>query len=367
MTLVSAFRQLGVPMLVGDFLISSPADGLPHTYIPTNPAFNTSKPESGYRVSGMRRKLSIIAPNLCVGWAGNRIAARAVFRELTENAALVSANIESIRSLLLSIQDLSTMPVDIVGWVIHGDAVAFKWSSEFPSEFYAGSDFTIGSGSILFSDLMKENPSAHSASLASQELAIFKTLAKSALFLAKETGSAATLRNFCGYGLEIVALGPAGFSFLESMTYLNFLLRVGLDERIRSFPHRIMYKYQGQKDYALVQVVQSSENPGANTGKAFPLKSENTFVSLIEPVFPDVSVPRDKWMHRLSMQSRFYCLHLSVEIQGAGYGSVALVIDGNDLGDFRHYKRDEMDYFEFSVDMVRPAIDKLLTQMTFEP
>lgn len=123
MTLVAAIRANGVPVLIGDLMLTG-----------------------GDRVS-TRRKIMRLKPNLVVGWSGALIAARVILREL-RIALPRTAGVRGLKDVLKSSAcDIGRLDVQLVGWLWDDEPIAFMWDSQYPDELPTGDKFLIGSGS----------------------------------------------------------------------------------------------------------------------------------------------------------------------------------------------------------------------------
>ena len=72
MTAILGFVRNGMPILIGDILLSSPTDHAPpQVELPWGDLLSGFKPhDESFRISGLQQKLIILAPNLASAWAG---------------------------------------------------------------------------------------------------------------------------------------------------------------------------------------------------------------------------------------------------------------------------------------------------------
>lgn len=85
MTAVARLTINNFPVLIGDLLLSNEELDKKVIHLPTVGSHTIVFPTgSGFTISGLRQKLTVIGDNLTVGWAGNRLAAKAIVKELIE-------------------------------------------------------------------------------------------------------------------------------------------------------------------------------------------------------------------------------------------------------------------------------------------
>lgn len=85
MTLVASYSLDNHPIIVGDILESRPDDSLNYQpfHVPTHSDINrVSVPATGYIVSGLVQKVTKLSDRLVLAWAGNKISARALAKDL---------------------------------------------------------------------------------------------------------------------------------------------------------------------------------------------------------------------------------------------------------------------------------------------
>src|ERR1044071_1598949 len=107
MTLVSAFKNRGIPLLIGDFLLT----------------------DRHRRASGLSKKVHLMGPNVAIGWAGSLITAVPVLRDLY---ALTKDNFLTRRELENFLTEYPRHELrgeaHLIGWVIDGKSQCFLWN-----------------------------------------------------------------------------------------------------------------------------------------------------------------------------------------------------------------------------------------------
>ncbi|HYI79251.1 MAG TPA: hypothetical protein VEW67_00125 [Thermoleophilaceae bacterium] len=125
MTIVAAHRPVGIPVLIGDFLIS----------------------RGDKRFRG-RKKISRVRDNLAVGWAGTFVAATAVLHQMRQELSERPTIVEVDQWLSACDPTLSNgQQLKLVGWVVDDEPTGFHWDGGSPSVVTEGDEWFIGSGS----------------------------------------------------------------------------------------------------------------------------------------------------------------------------------------------------------------------------
>lgn len=98
MTAILGFVRDGMPILIGDILLSSPIEYAPSTInLPTVGNLNNFEPDNKLqRISDFRQKIIVLAPNLAFAWAGQLDVAQAMLREIGARHALKPFNRHTI-------------------------------------------------------------------------------------------------------------------------------------------------------------------------------------------------------------------------------------------------------------------------------
>ncbi len=83
MTVIATFSINACPILMGDLLISGDESPQSSLNVPTIGDIDQIFPQgSGYLPTSLNQKLSIMNDNLAIAWAGTKISANVIFRQL---------------------------------------------------------------------------------------------------------------------------------------------------------------------------------------------------------------------------------------------------------------------------------------------
>jgi len=234
LTLIAAFTIDGIPILIGDLLISAPSITTPEVRVPTvgdiAPLFPTGL--GGRAISGLDQKLNIIGDNIAIAWAGSRIQAKYALKKLIERNQQNSLTPDELSAFLSVLNsEIGQEDLSLIGWIVDpkGGPKGFTYGS---CEKYttqssinvavAGTgapDFSYCLDQLRFSNLQIAggNPNA-------LETAVTYALMLSGTLLQNEIVSLETLRNFYGGGYEIITFVQGIPTKIDDIVYIFWLL-----------------------------------------------------------------------------------------------------------------------------------------------
>jgi hypothetical protein len=99
-TLIAGFHSYGTPVLIGDFLITNNGE-----------------------VSGLRKKLLLVAENFALAWTGHLVAANSVVTRLQTALGQDAPTLESVKAILTNpetISGLGSFQVTLICWAFDG-------------------------------------------------------------------------------------------------------------------------------------------------------------------------------------------------------------------------------------------------------
>src|SRR6185295_2210910 len=210
MTLVAAYRPEGVPILIGDFLITGEAH------------------------ESTRKKIYKIGPNFAVGWSGTAFVAATILKSLFtafEDRTVSLAEIETFFTNRPE-DELSELPLYIVGWVIAEQPHCFLWNILNPKELFYEPYYVIGSGSQKFQDLISSNKMRASPGFkrTTVEEAIFSALSTAAELYSDEDLGKMNRREGFGHGYELLCFDGKEFNYIENIAFFGMDILLNLDD-----------------------------------------------------------------------------------------------------------------------------------------
>src|SRR5690349_320923 len=122
MTLVAALRVEGVPLLLGDVLVTTPAKGGGHGALPTGPKPTEIAELAGAnRIVDKNRKLTEITEQFVVGWLGDRESCVLLIRELRSRFGSGGATRAALDSFFQWAHLVVRHQCALIGWLVEGE------------------------------------------------------------------------------------------------------------------------------------------------------------------------------------------------------------------------------------------------------
>jgi hypothetical protein len=137
MTAIAGFRSFGIPVLIGDFLVTKPTEAAGE--------------------SGLRKKLVVISDNCAVAWTGQLPAADSVIRSIQAGTIGGLITLESIYAILTdpATSEMGALSVRLIGWVIDDRGQhCFSWNSQNAHTVLPGAPAFDGSGAASIQQLV---------------------------------------------------------------------------------------------------------------------------------------------------------------------------------------------------------------------
>lgn len=211
MTLVAALQAHGVPILMGDLMIT------------------------GTGRSSTRRKIMRLRPNFAIGWSGALIAATTLLRDLDEQLPPNVTVHEFQSALQRSAHEIGCLELQLAGWILEDESTAFMWDSSYPQELVTGKRFLIGSGTgVLWPFLESQSlDGPHPTHSSAVEHASFQALTVVGNLMKSDLSDRATQRQ-SGFGVAYDLLIAAGgrFRYVSPVVYAAMATEVDHTGRI---------------------------------------------------------------------------------------------------------------------------------------
>jgi hypothetical protein len=322
MTLVAAYRPEGIPVLIGDFLIT------------------------GGGQESTKKKIYKVSPNFAVGWSGPAFVAAPILRSLFsefEDKTVTRSEVEAFFTNRPK-DELSNLRFFIVGWVIDEHPHCFLWNILCPTKLFYEPYYVIGSGTQKFQELMtrKSMEGSWGSKRNNVEQAIFSALSKATELYSDENLDRMNRRERFGHGYELLYFDGKEFKYVENIAFFGMDIYLNLDDDFsgRSQPYEFWYRYHSLSNSSFLQIL--NLRTGAMT------------LELIDPVF------NCRWKDAAfeftagSFIADYYCIYLQVQTtQGDAYRA-SLVLAENKEGPSRYAKLENGVYrFELGRDLMK--------------
>jgi hypothetical protein len=213
MTLVAAFKIEGVPVLLGDLLITDEPTNSPHQLLPTRPDLGNASPAERRRI-GVRRKVLLLGDKLIVGFTGKVAAGSVLFKDLHRRFCEKTPSRDELNFALRMHNISLSGDASVVGWLADPQPQCFSWAAKAGSHLQWCTHALLGSGADHFmKSILAVDRVDHSNNFTPTELARFVAITKATSVLGNELGPAVTLKNNYGYCIEVATWNGERFEF----------------------------------------------------------------------------------------------------------------------------------------------------------
>jgi hypothetical protein len=200
MTLVAAFKDAGIPVLIGDMALTKG------------------------EIRSLRKKVYIISPNLAVGWAGHSIVAKIVITALRNNFANKTVTKLDLEFFFKGYQseDFGSLHTNFIGWLIDDEPHCFLWNCLYPSEVFYNSYFVEGTGEEYFESLKKQSWIRGGSLLSNQDQAVLSVITHVAQARFEESLYRETWNLSFGASYDILVFMDGRFRNVRSIAYIGW-------------------------------------------------------------------------------------------------------------------------------------------------
>lgn len=259
MTLLALLHVDGVPVLIGDILITgSETEDQPPVEIPTKESDSEVRlRDSGNVILSIEQKINVLGENLLVGWAGSKFAARTVIKELRIRNDQNSFDRHSLQQFF---DEMYSHPLDWVAnqdvafiCLLHDREGAFVSDYSFnncsrlsvPSEYGEITLYGTGSGDLAILASQTERPaSTKTDSYSPLQKATIAALSLTGWLYLYEHGTGESLSQGYGGAFEIATYIEGRWAKLADITYLYWLLLGNQNlERLVPYPFGFKISY----------------------------------------------------------------------------------------------------------------------------
>ena len=146
MTLIARIRKDGVPVYVGDLLLSREGETRQPISIPVADDINSKLPlGTSWSIVGTRQKLNIINDRLVVAWAGHQVQARVLAKEIRDAVAAGATSYKEICRVIEGVEERDRNDVALIGTALTPDQQGIRLEHF----SYAADKATIGSTELV--------------------------------------------------------------------------------------------------------------------------------------------------------------------------------------------------------------------------
>jgi hypothetical protein len=220
MTVVANFLIEGVPVLIGDTVITSRDPSESSITVPTV----RTLPSMRRPITAFCRKVYIIEKRMAVAWTGSRLKAEQLVPSLRHHIQRRGVAEGALQDFLPSYQ----FPVQgggelrLVGWIAERDPRPFWWSTQYPDEIVYGEHDIDGCGADVFrASFFSRDGRVQNPGLTHEEYVFLASLCGISRLLTLETTQGLPLAHGFGFCYDVVIWSKYRFKYIGSYTQVN--------------------------------------------------------------------------------------------------------------------------------------------------
>jgi len=256
MTLIAAYRNKGIPVLIGDMALTK-GD-----------------------IRSLRKKVYVVSDNFTVGWTGYMIVAKKVIAALKDAFANNVVTKASMEDFFKSYEpdDFGSLHTNFIGWVVDDEPHCFRWNCLYPNQVYYDSHFVDGSGQEYFESLKNQAWQSGGSALPTQDEAILSIINDVAHARFEESLYRGTWDLSFGASYDILAFIDGRFRYVRSIVYIGWDYFWDSQKGTGLEQAPVIIKHNCMGEYSIIQE--------ALHGKHYDGKTINY---LSRPVYDDMS------------------------------------------------------------------------------
>jgi hypothetical protein len=223
MTVIANFLVEGVPVLIGDTLITSGDLSLSSITVPTV----SRLPPLRRPITGFCRKAYIIEKRLAVAWTGSALKAHYLLRGLRDHIRRRGVTEKELQGFLRCYQ----FPAQgggvlrLLGWIAEPDPRPFWWSTDCPDEVVYDDHDVEGCGAEVFrSAFFAKDMASVGSDLTREEHVSLACLSGISRLLTLEIIQGLPLAEGFGFCYDIVVWSKYRFKYVPSYTQINLVV-----------------------------------------------------------------------------------------------------------------------------------------------
>ena len=262
MTVIARFEVRGIPMLVGDALLSAEPSVERSVSLPLIPGVNRHLPTTAARiVAGMTQKLNIVTDRLTIAWAGSYEQAVRTFSSIRPVAERANCSADDIQQVIEDIDPHHRNQLHLLGYLStpEGNGHRFQFLRLNVDRRYGGpiGDLYIaGTGDVQFVNVLADvvdmqNPSATSETL---PWAFGATLIGHLVRL--EWTDASNILSWWGGAFEVATIRRGRFEKIGNILHLFLTYEPSGNLRL----HPLLYKMDYWQDILTIRAIQIGEH-----------------------------------------------------------------------------------------------------------
>lgn len=276
MTLVAACRIKGVPVLIGDLLLTEKAPG-PRTFLPTRNVVRGDGPPPPPRL--LSKKIHRISDGFVVGFTGAAVVGAALVQKLVERFEGIVPSPSELQTFLAMLDLPRREEAMIVGWLCTERSwTSFAWRGEEPA-FLELTEMVAGSGAAHFqSNVDPADRVSWGGGLdTAVEQAGYEGICNIGKLLSEEVSRGRNLEADYGFGGEVLVWSGTRFRYVADVAYTFWDITVDGQQFVSVSLAKIIVRYRTYDRFSVMQTTHVGE-----TGNG--LVADKTFLQAVLPI-----------------------------------------------------------------------------------
>lgn len=288
MTLLAAFTIHGIPILIGDFLLTDEQVNTNHIFYPTRPELKDVKPSPGERrICGLSKKIHIIGERLVVGFTGQMQPGRYLLKQLHEKFTNEKPTANNLADFLRNLQFVNKSKTELAGWLWEKRPLCFHWKGSSPGDLKLTKGVFTGSGGNHFKSMLTnaDNAGLSPNIQTSLDSAIYIGSCNVGKLFFEELSSADNLKHHYGYGAEMVLWDGGRFFYNEKLTFMFWNILIDSKNNLHVAPGNVAAAYKNFGEFSAIQVTHIEPQKDGIIG----LQAKNTYVQVVTPIYDNMN------------------------------------------------------------------------------
>ncbi|HMJ48398.1 MAG TPA: hypothetical protein VK498_13790 [Ferruginibacter sp.] len=309
MTLVAAFPLRGIPVLVGDFLLTDNQVNKAHDSLSTRPGIQKTKSNVNFRrIAGLRKKIHKINDRLVVGFTGDLLPCEILIKALVREFSTKEPTKKDLDSFLSGISIPNKHKIKLVGWYCDNRPLCFEWNGVDKEIKIVDYTYSGSGGKHFYEEIMPSDASGISDAFNVElERATYIAVAQVGKILLSELMAAKNLHYAYGFGGELVLWDGARFSYVDKIAYAFWNILINEDNSFQYALSPIQAVYKNFDTYSVMQISHIGPN-ASNTG----YEAKNTDYHLLTPLNDSMLTFDSSKIKRISYDAPIWFTGVSV-------------------------------------------------------
>lgn len=294
MTVIAALELEGVPVLIGDFLVTDKVNA-PSLRIPARPEVVVAPLQ--HRISDLRRKCILVNDRFIVGFSGDVASGRRIISALMRRFSHQKRGptLQKIDKVLHEFTfNLRGKSAFLVGWTVHDKRpVCFSFEAKLGETVVPVKRSIIGSGAKTFRKYLNDPASRSvmsSAIRSASNKATLTAIAAIGRVVSEEVLSGEHLSEGFGGGAEVAIWNGSQFEFIPKITFLFWNIELDANHNMTMSPSRLISIYENKGRHSVFASFIQTGNASRSSANDFQTDIAACYLFGFRPLHDDTDI-----------------------------------------------------------------------------